>query len=192
MKSSVEQPFYRNLESELESMPSPHTPLISCANAAQFPYINWNPGHVLNDDFRYTYGGYSQCIESQFPMLPPSFNFNYDYSTHRGSNVYQLATGILCTNCYVFIGASFYVHFEYLYSTGAFGVEADFIGGLGANVELSVTNPSVNIFNQFSLLAAVGTLADIPLILGKSTVCIMLDISNGALRNIFAVPFTRS
>jgi hypothetical protein len=98
-----------------------------------------NVDMVLRYDYTWT------CFETSI-YAPGSFNFNYDFS--KGIAVKSPlpiagVTGMTCTNCYAFMGAYFTVQVQYTYSYG-FAAQASISGGAGANIGLSIVNPTVS------------------------------------------------
>jgi hypothetical protein len=160
IKSSITQPFHKHLE----AMPNPSSPLIPCTSS-EFPYTFAGSGS--SNIFDYTYGDYNQCIDFQQSVLPGSFNFNYDYNAKTAKTSFNLITGVDCTNCYIFMGASLYVHMQYISNTGYFGLEADLIGGIGANVELQATDPTISSLYSGVLATGLGAVASITLYQGR-------------------------
>ena len=72
------------------------------------------------------------------------FNFNYDATAMRAASTLDFGSGITCTNCWAYLGASMYMLAEYTSTrTGLIvRVEAKASGAAGANINLVANNPS--------------------------------------------------
>jgi len=76
------------------------------------------------------------------------FNFNYDPITKSAvtspmSFDSDGITGVTCDNCYAYIGASFYIHIQYI--NGYFDSQVTVSGETGANIDIEVVNPAFSV-----------------------------------------------
>jgi hypothetical protein len=158
----------RNLQGE--NIAQPDQPIIACAAPGEADDgMTKNPDPAfgiagLDIDTAYTKG----CI--QYNYNDNAFDMNYDYNTQSAvSQQLTIIDGVICNNCYAYLGAGFLVIAEYSNSGETISAEIKLAGGTGANVDIAVNNPSISGSQTVPLLGKGGS-TSIPL--GSSGVTI--------------------
>lgn len=166
---------------------APDPPLVSCSHSGWGSgYAFADTGTYSNAKYNYKLGVYLGCAE--FSMKAPgSFNYNYDYTTYKARQSIDLGNGVVCSNCYVFMGAAFMAIIEYTssYYSGPIGyskfyIEGKVQGGAGVNVDASIT-PKSGTF-QKPIFPPASNFAYVPVGGGLS-----LGYKNGGMKSVVTV-----
>ena len=75
----------------------------------------------------------------------------------------QLSTGIICKNCYAYMGAGILIIIQYGYGGSQFDFEVKAGGGVGLSANVAMQDPSIRSMNQISLLSPSNLFSTVPL-----------------------------
>lgn len=130
------------------ALPTPASGFTSCSDSSFWYYPSYR--YTDSNTYALSYYGYAFCAEYA-NNFGGGFNFNYDTNTQSAATAdISIFDGVTCRNCYMYAGATFFVHLEY--TSRAFGLEVSLSGATGANVEILVDNPSISGVQTISLL----------------------------------------
>jgi len=129
-------------------------------------------GIPLDYDYALDVDG-NECIDASV-TVPGSFNYNHASGTNAIEKTIDFGHGLICTNCYSFLGASILAVFNIFGGKmSTFAFEAKDAGGAGFNIGLTLTNPSFS-GSKYINLAGPGKSSSIPITMGLA-----LDIKFG-------------
>jgi hypothetical protein len=118
-------------------------------------------GIPINYEYSLDTNGY-ECLYAD-ATVPGSINFNHATGTKAIKPTINLGTGIVCNNCYSFIGASILVVINIFGGkTRIVTFEAKDAGGVGFNIGVDITNPSFSA-SKYVNLAGPGPVSSIPI-----------------------------
>lgn len=123
-------------------------------------------GIPINYEYSFDTNG-NECLYAD-ATVPGSINFNHAEGLNAIKPTINLAQGVVCNNCYSFIGASILVDINIFGgNTKTFTFEAKDVGGAGFNLDISITNPSFSA-SKYINLAGPGQTYSIPIVAGLS------------------------
>jgi hypothetical protein len=150
---------------------------VSCTDTDWFPltYGIFNSAStVFQGTEPITDGSYYLIQAGRFVCLdyvanmPGGFNMNYDSATKTAVSSLPLSSGVVCTSCYVYMGAQFEVHVELtIGGTRGMYFYAKMIGGAGVNVRVDATDPRISGVRNFDLIPAARSYDFIPVVSGN-------------------------
>jgi hypothetical protein len=168
----------QEIDRHLGSFYEPDAPVVACTKSNIGSMTN--DDKPFNDDLTSYYGSFTTngvdyslfstytngCVGMQGPVPGvPSFNFNYN-GAGGATKSFPLVSGVTCSNCYAYIGASFMIELNYHNSGYKISAEAKLMGGLGFNVQLSLEQDASLYSTNIPLLGKSSQSTDIPLGVG--------------------------
>jgi len=134
--------------------------------AGSWDYTQTNQGSATDDyiiDLDLTMG----CAQMQKTVSAFNFNGNSDNPpTGPDNNALDLTSGVTCTNCWAYLGATMYVLAEYTVSTFSgltVRMEATASGEAAAEIDLQVSNPTWSGSQGGNLIGAASSYFSIPI-----------------------------
>jgi len=139
----------------------PDSPAYACAaTKTDDTYFQFSSGQ--SDDVKVEFGTDDNYMGLKLPAKKSAcasmshganaFNFNYNVATQSAEDdAMEIANGVVCNNCYAFLGATFYMVLEY--KVGVFNMEAKIIGQIAFNVAIDIKDPSITKTVKIALIS---------------------------------------
>lgn len=128
--------------------------LISCTDSNY--WNSWLGKSVSGPNWNVDVGLGYVCAEFLY-TVPGSVAVNYDFFTSKAIQAdMSLGNGVICHNCFAFVGAMFLLNIQYSSGHG-FGMEIMLSGGAGYAVDLTINNPTITASITRTLVQATAT-----------------------------------